>query len=98
MQDTGAMVLLEHEHHLYIYKLYLRNLTYLWIGYAKKLKKKYNIFISESFITKWFYVIGPCKGSMRLTSTFPSNKDSTHVFDLVQEYLKFIGALKDHKR
>ena len=65
---------------------------------TQKLKKKYNIFVSEGFITNWFQTIGPCKGSLRLTSTFPPNKDSPRVFDLVQEYLNFIGALKDHKR
>ena len=42
--------------------------------------------------------LGLFKGSMRVKSSFPPNKDSPHVMSLLQQCVGFIQSLKDHRR
>ena len=97
-EGVGSIHALENKHHLYIYELFLENPSRPRLGYVKKLKKKHRIAVDESFITNWFKTIGPFKGSMRVTSSFPLNKDSPHVMSLLQQHVGFIQSLKDHRR
>jgi len=94
----GSMYGLKMKHHQYIYQLYLENPSRPRLGYIKKIKRKFNIVLSESFITRWFHTIGPFKGTMRLTSVFPPNKDSSRVSVLRDDYGEFIAEIKDHRR
>ena len=73
---VGSMCGFTMEHHLYIYHLYQRNPSRQLLGYVKKIKKKFEITISEGFMSRWFKTIGPFKGTLRLTSKFPPAKDS----------------------
>ena len=73
---VGSMCGFTMEHHLYIYHLYQRNPSRQLLGYVKKIKKKFEITISEGFMSRWLKTIGPFKGTLRLTSKFPPAKDS----------------------
>ena len=42
--------------------------------------------------------IGPFKGTMRLTSKFPSGRDSWTTYKLIKQYLGFIVEVEDHRR
>ena len=49
---VGSLKKFEVEHHGYLYSLYLRNPSRPRIGYVEKIRKKYGIRISETFVTK----------------------------------------------
>lgn len=42
--------------------------------------------------------IGPFKGTLRITSRFPSGKDSYPTYCLLCQYLRFIVSIDDHTR
>lgn len=94
----GSMYDLKMKHHQYIFQLYLEKPSRPRLGYIKKFKKKFNIVLNETFITRWFHTIGPFKGTMHLTSVFPHNKDSLRVAKLLNDYCEFIAEVEDHKR
>ena len=84
------------QHHAYIYKLYRRNPARPISSYVSKLKKKYDIKVSDSFISRWFKTIGTFKGTMRATSKFPPAKDTWQSLYLVKQYFALMYALEDH--
>ena len=43
-------------------------------------------------------IIGPFKGTMRVTSTFPDSRNLWQTYCLLQNYLEFIFSIADHKR
>jgi hypothetical protein len=94
----GSMYGLKMKHHQYIYQLYQKKPSRPRLGYIRKFQKKFNIVLNETFITRWFHTIGPFKGTMRLTSVFPPNKDSPRVAKLLNDYCEFIAEVEDHKR
>ena len=51
--------------------------------------------LSHTFVTRWFYKVGPCKGSLRMTSKFPHAKNSRRVLDMLTDYLDFIVKIYD---
>ena len=80
---------LKMKHHAFIFSLYLSNpfLPNYW--YCEEVKKKYDISIFSSFITRWFNTIGPFKGTYRKTSRFPTSKYSGKNTRLLKRYLAF---------
>lgn len=66
-------------------------------GYKQKLKKKFGLEVSPQFISRWFKEIGPFKGTMRKTSTFPPNRNSPEVVARLEAYLEFMDSLPSHK-
>ena len=65
---VGSLKKLKVQHHGYLYSLYLRNPSRPRISYVQKLRKKYGIRISKTFVTNWFQSFGNYKGSFRLAS------------------------------
>jgi hypothetical protein len=55
--------------------------------------------LSYTFMTRWFHKVGPCKGSLRMTSKFPHAKNSRRgVLDMLTDYLDFIVKIYDQTR
>ena len=90
--------LLTMEHHGFIYDLYLRNPKLPADGYIYYIHQRFGLLLSRATITRWFHTIGPFKGSMRETSTFPHSKNAPRTIELLEEYLEFIGTLNNHAR
>ena len=95
-KGVGSIVGFTIEHHIYIYKLYLWNPSRPLLGYIERFHNKYNINLSESFVSGWFKHRGPFKGTMRLTSKFPPAKDSWECCELVHQYFMFMSSV-DHR-
>ena len=85
-RGVGSLKKFEMKHHEYIYRLYRKNPSLPADGYIDKFYKKFGIEISRTFVSSWFHT-GPFKGTMRETSTFPPNRDSPRVQELVDEYI-----------
>ena len=64
------------EHHAFIYYLYRDNPSFPMDGYVEEIYKRYGLFVAKSTIERWFLTIGPFRGTMRVTSRFPSARDS----------------------
>jgi hypothetical protein len=54
--------------------------------------------VSKSTIERWFMTIGPFKGSMRVTSRYPSGRNSWATYNMLKSYLSFILSIDDHYR
>ena len=97
-KGVGSLKNLGMEHHAFIYELYLRNPSRPADGYICRLCERYGIHVSSSFILSWFHTVGPFKGTMRVTSTFPPDKDSPRVQALLDDYVDFVNSIEDHRR
>lgn len=73
---VGSLSGMKMQHHMYIYRLYLDNPALPLHGYIQEIFNKFGLIISADMIHRWFMTIGPFKGTMRLTSKFPSGRDS----------------------
>ena len=97
-RGVGSMCGMHMMHHMYIYKLYLDNPALPVHGYMEEMYKKFGLILREDIIHRWFMTIGPFKGTMRLTSKFPSGRDSWATYKLFKQYLQFIVEVEDHRR
>ena len=71
-KGIGTKKNLKLEHHTFLYELYTGNPLMPLYGYVEEFYKKYNIKLSNSFIFRWFQSIGPHKGTLRVTSSHPT--------------------------
>ena len=94
-KGVGTIVGLKICHHVYIYKLYLENPSLPLVGYIEKNYDKFGLVLTRSFIESWFLNIGPFKGTMRVTSTFPSGRNSASTYNHLCSYLEFIMEIGD---
>ena len=64
-------------------KGYLDNDSLPLIGYVEELQRKFGLLTSVSTITRWFKTMGPFKGNLRVTGSFPPGRDSPVTADAV---------------
>jgi len=95
---VGSMIGLKMRHHAYIYDLYVKNPSCPLHGYVEEIYRRFNILVTNDIIQRWFYTIGPFKGTMRLTSRFPDGRESWFTYRLLKHYLRFIVSVLDHRR
>lgn len=86
------------EHHQFMYDLYLDNPSMPLYGYHEEFKAKYNITLTNTFVKCWFDVIGPFKGSLRVTSSHPTGRYSDTTLMLLQDYLNFVTSINCHTK
>ena len=97
-KGIGSLIGFKPEHHAYIYELYSRKPSRPRDVYVSKLQEKFNISVSQQFISDWFKTIGPFKGNLRETSLFPPDKESPRVQKLRDEYMDFIKCVQNHRK
>ena len=85
-------------HDAYMYELYLQNLSRPLTGYAQDLQDTLGFIIINKIISRWFSTIGPFKGTMCVTSSFPSGRNNWSTYWVLCQYLDFIESIEDHKR
>ena len=56
------------------------------------------LIVYSGVLERWFLTIGPFKGTMRLTSKFPSGRYSWATYRLIEQYLKLVVEVEDHRR
>lgn len=94
----GTLVGLKIQHHAFLYSLYKSNPAMPLYGYCKEMERHFNMVVSEMFIQRWFYTVGPYKGTLRKTSAFPKAKHSVENILRLITYLEFITEVADHSR
>ena len=77
---SGMMI----EHHQYVYQLYLDNPFCPLDGYVQELLNEFGLIVSNDITQRWFMEIGSFKGTMRVTSRFPSGQNSWATCELLQ--------------
>ena len=85
-------------HHVCIYDLCMINPLMPLSGYCKELELRFGFNVSQFIIFQWFKTIGPFKGSMRLTSHFPSGRNSDVTYQILDQYLIFMSVIPNHSR
>ena len=98
LSGIGVLSGMDMRHHSFIYERYLRNPSLPLVGYLEELERAFGLIVAKSTIQRWFMTIGPFKGTMRVTSTFPNSRDSWQTYRLLQRYLDFILSISDHTR
>ena len=96
-RGVGSLLNLSYFHHRFIYNIYLNDPATTNEKYIDDFYKEYGFLLTATFISKWFLGIGPFRGCFRMTSKFPTAKNTPRVLDLVKEYLRVIVALPDHR-
>ena len=76
-KGIGSQKSLNIEHHSFLYDLYKSNPSMPLYGYAEEFYNKYCMKLSNSFVQRWFNEIGPHKGSLCVTSSHPTGRNST---------------------
>ena len=69
-KGVGAILRFGHEHHEFLYNLYLSRPSLPSEAYIYEFKRKFGMVLSRTFVTSWFHKVGPYKGTLRMTS-FP---------------------------
>jgi len=96
---VGSMYGMDMMHHTLIYELYIKNPLLPLHGYIEEMYHKYGLLLHISSLTeRWFMTIGPFIGTMRLTSRYPSGRDTWITYRLLKKYLRFICSISDHQR
>ena len=72
------------EHHVFIFQVYLNNLSMPNDGYVEELLHHFGVKVSTVTITRWFYTIGAYKGTMRVTPRYPHVRDSWLTYRMVK--------------
>ena len=96
--DISCLVGLTMKHHVFIYQLYVKNPSLPIDGYIAEIYHRFSHIVSHSFMTRTFKTIGSFKGTMRLTSRFPSGRNSAATFLYLKEYLGFVDVIHEHSR
>ena len=91
----GTLVGLKIQHHAFLYSLYKSNPAMPLYGYCEEMERHFNMEVSEMFIQRWFYTVGPYKGTLRKTSAFPKAKHSVENILRLISYLEFITEVAD---
>ena len=73
---VGSMYGTDMMHHVLIYELYVKNPLLPLHGYIEDMYRKYGLLLHISLIEHWFMKIGPFKRTMRLTTRYPSGRDT----------------------
>ena len=89
-KGVGSLKGLKMKHHAFIFALYLSNPALPDYGYCEEMEKKFDITLSNTFISRWFKSIGPFKGTYRKTSRFPPAKYSRSNTRVLNRYLSFV--------
>ena len=97
-RGVGSMLDWQMYHHLFIYELYRSNPALPVDGYVEEFFQRFGLRVSNTTIQRWFLTIGPFKGTMRITSRYPSARDSWQTYNMLQQYLNFILSIEDHSR
>ena len=97
-KGVGTVLWFGHEHHEFLYDLYLSHPSLPSEAYICEFNKKFSMVLSYTFMTRWFHKVGPCKGSLRMTSKFPHAKNSRRVLDMLTDYLDFIVKIYNQTR
>ena len=98
LRGVGALLGWEMRHHEYLYTLYRDNPSMPVDGYVEEFYNWCGICLSKSTVERWFQTIGPFKGTMRVTSRYPSARDSWTTYHILENYLAFILSIDDHSR
>ena len=98
LRGVGALLGWEMKHHVFLYDLYRDNPSIPVDGYVEEFLHWYGICLSKSTVERWFQTIGPFKGTMRVTSRYPSGRDSWTTLQILHHYLDFILSIEDHSR
>ena len=85
-------------HHTFLYDLYCQNPAFPIDGYVEEFYRRFGIRTSNSTLQRWFMNISPFKGTMRVTSRYPSARDSWSTLQILEQYYSFILNLNDHRR
>ena len=86
------------KHHTFIYDLYHNNTSFPVDGYVEEFFIRFRVTVSKSTIERWFMTIGSFKGSMRITSRYPSGMNSWTTYNMLKSYLSFILSIDNHSR
>ena len=78
--------------------LYCDNLSLPVDGYAEEFYQRFGKVILKTTVERWFFTIGTFKGTMRVTSRYPSGRESWTTLQILQQYLSFIRSIGNHSR
>ena len=95
---VGSIAGMSMHHHQFVYQLYTENPSLPLDGYVQQLFDKFGLVVGTTTIQRWFMQIGPFKGTMRVTSRFPSGRNSWATTEMLRLYLDFIVRIHDHKK
>ena len=96
LRGPGSKIGLTFEQHRFLYDIYLRKPEATAEQYIMQFYREYNLLLSSPFITQWFHLIGPFRGTFCSNSVFPTAKNTVHVLRKVIEYLEFISTIQNH--
>ena len=85
-------------HHAYIFDVYLDNEALPLIGYVEEIERKCSLNTSVSSITRWFKTMGPFKGNLCVTGSFPPGRDSPVTVDMFCRFVNFMTHVGDHSQ
>jgi transposase len=97
-KGVGAILRFGHEHHEFLYNLYLSRPSLPSEAYIYEFERKFGMVLSRTFVSSWFNKVGPYKGTLRMTSKVPHAKNSRRVLDMMTDYLSFIVKIRDQTR
>ena len=99
-QRNGAGTLLRQEaiHDILIWDLYLKKPSRPLTGHAEELERMSGLVLSTMKIYCWFQTLGPFRGAMRQTSSFPYRRNSWSTYQHLCQYLYFILSIDNHRR
>ena len=95
---VGSILGWEMHHHAFLYDLYCDNPSLPIDGYVDKFLFRYGMTISNSTVERWFQAKGSFKGTMRVTSRYPSGRNSWSTTHILRDYLAFVLSIDDHYR
>ena len=98
LRGVGSLLRWEMTHHAFIYELYCNNSSLPVDGYVEEFFERFEMRISKTTVERWFLTIGPFKGTMRVTSRYPSARNSWTTINILREYLNFIVQIQDYSR
>ena len=98
LRGVGSLLGWQMQHHAFLYDLYRDNPSMPVDGYVEEFLRRFGMTISKSTVERWFRTIGPFKGTMRVTSRYPSGRNSWTTIQILRNYLAFILSVHDHSR
>ena len=83
LQGVGSLLHWEMKQHIFLYNLYRNNASFPVDGYVEEFCRRFGVIVSKYAIERWFLTIGPFKGSMRVTSRYPSGRNSWATYNML---------------